>query len=128
MREIRKAMKDLSDSSKSDMKATHRSVAEIVARQARYEVPVRTGRLRNTIRTRSTLTQGRVVAGMARVPYAGPIHFGWPTRPDPSKGWRGGPIRPQPFIYEAADRRIDEVVDAYEQRIGELIRSYRLGG
>ena len=85
MREIRRAMKDLSDSSKSDMKVTHRAVAEIVARQAKYEVPVRTGRLRSTIRTRSTLTQGRVVAGMARVPYAGPIHFGWPTRPDPSK-------------------------------------------
>jgi hypothetical protein len=128
MREIRRAMKDLSDSSKVDMKSTHRAVAEIVARQAKYEVPVRTGRLRSTIRTRSTLTQGRVVAGMGRVPYAGPIHFGWPTRPDPSKRWRGGPISPQPFIYEAADRRIDEVVDAYEQRIGELIRSYRLGG
>ena len=126
--EVRKALKDLSEDATKEMKVTHRAAANIVANQAKFEVPVRSGRLRRSIRGASSVSGGQVKAGGARAPYAGPIHFGWPTRPDPSKRWRGGPISPQPFIYEAADRRIDEVVDAYEQRIGELIRSYRLGG
>jgi hypothetical protein len=51
------------------------------------------------------------------VPYAGPIHFGWPARQ----------IKPNPFIYEVLDDRRQEVYAIYAQRISELIYKYDLG-
>jgi hypothetical protein len=50
------------------------------------------------------------------VPYAGPIHFGWPARN----------IRPNPFIYQVLDSRRDEVLKLYERRIDEIITKYDL--
>lgn len=92
------------------LKKAHLEAAEIVARQARYEVPVDTGKLAGTIRAAGTKTKGVVRAGFARVPYAGPIHFGWPARN----------IAPQPFLYEAADQRVAEVVVVYGARVREI--------
>lgn len=116
----------MSDDARTELKSAHLEAALIVARQAQYEVPRRSGRLATTIRAQATQTRGNVKAGRARVPYAGPVHFGWPTRPNPAKGWRGGPIRPQPFVYEAADRRIGQVVDAYNGRLTQIIRQHDL--
>jgi hypothetical protein len=53
-----------------------------------------------------------VRAGRTSVPYAGPIHFGWPAHN----------IEPTPFLYDALDQRRSEVIDLYEQRVGDLIR------
>jgi len=116
----------VSDDARTELKSAHLEAALVVARQAEYEVPRRSGRLEATIRAQATQTKGNVKAGRARVPYAGPIHFGWPTRPNRAKGWFGGPIRPQPFIYMAADRRLGQVVDAYNNRINEIIRQHDL--
>jgi hypothetical protein len=52
-----------------------------------------------------------VTAGSRSVPYAGPIHFGWPRHN----------IKPQPFLYDAADRRINDVVNVYEKRVDALV-------
>ena len=125
-RDTRRRIRAVSDDARTELRSAHLEAATVVARQARFEVPVRTGALEATIRAMATQTKGTVRAGRARVPYAGPVHFGWPTRPNPAKGWFGGPIRPQPFIYEAADRRIGQVVDAYNGRLGEIIRSHDL--
>ncbi len=43
--------------------------------------------------------------------YAGVIHFGWPRHN----------IEPQPFLYDALDKRFDEVVRVYEKRITDLV-------
>lgn len=93
------------------IKAGNKAAAEIVAEQSKFEVPERSGKLKASIRAAGTLRAGLVRAGKASVPYAGPIHFGWPRRH----------IKPQPFIYEAADKRIGEVVEAYAQRIQSVI-------
>lgn len=126
LRETRRALKAISADAAKDMRPAHLEAAEIVARQSKFEVPVRSGALRNSIRAAATQTRGQVRVGSVGVPYAGPIHFGWPTRPRPSKGWYGGPIEAQPFIYEAADRRVDEVLDAYDARLAALSRRYGL--
>lgn len=128
LRETRRAMRVLGDDFKSEMKATHTAAAEVVARRARYLTPSRTGTLTRSVRAAGTTTRGQVKAGTAGVRYAGPVHFGWPGRPNKARGWRGGPIRPQPFIYEAADDRIGEVVDVYEERVRDLIRRHGLTG
>ncbi len=126
LREARRAIRRVSDDAKTELRGAHRAAAEIVARQARFEVPVRSGRLKSSIRAGSTTTKGQVKAGGYGVRYAGPIHFGWSTRPNPTRGVRGGPIAPQPFIYEAADKRIRDVLEEYERQLGAIIRRHGL--
>ena len=57
-----------------------------------------------------------VRAGFARVPYAGPIHFGWRKRN----------IQPQPFLYEALDKRRNEVFDRYNKEVRNILKDKRL--
>ncbi len=108
-KELRKALKKMGADVK-DLTAINKKAAETVADEARERAPILTGVLRKTIRARATKTRGYVTAGTG-IPYAGVIHFGWP---------RHG-ISPQPFIFDALDARKDEVVHAYEKRIGDLV-------
>ena len=90
MRELRKKLRRM-DNGMDNLKGLHLDLAEIVANRAEALAPVRTGRLKQSIRPSGTQTAGRVRAGYKRVPWTGPVHFGWATRPDAAKGWRGGP-------------------------------------
>jgi len=94
---------------KQELKGVFIESAAIVYRRALPKVPVRSGRLKDTVRKSATTRQGSVKAGNAKVPYAGPIHFGWPNRPNYNKEWFGGPIAPNPFLYAALDERRDDV-------------------
>lgn len=62
------------------MKEANAAASAIVMADARRRVPVVSGTLMGTIRSTGTTTAGIVRAGFARVPYAGPIHWGWPAR------------------------------------------------
>lgn len=107
-RELRRALNRAADADlKREMKAANRAAAEVVARQGRVEAPKKTGRLAGSIRATAGVASGSVRAGRAAIPYAGVIHFGWPARN----------IEPQPFLYEAADRRLGEVVSIYQARV-----------
>ena len=112
---LRKAFRSAGDDL-SDLKELNKKVADIVAGQAKSEVPIRTGRLKDTIRGAGTKTQGVVRAGYARIPYAGPIHFGWRKRN----------IQPQPFLYEALDKRRNEVFDRYNKEVRGILKDKRL--
>ena len=87
--------------------------AEIVAEEAKAEVPHLSGKLGKSIRANATPKAGKVVAGKAAVPYAGVIHFGWPAHS----------IKPQPFIYEAMDKRSEEVFAAYAKQIETVVNN-----
>lgn len=117
LRETQKALKQLGESTKTEMKETHRAAAQLVADDSIKYVPFRTGALAGAIRAVGLQTSGRVRIGNASVPYAGAIHFGWPARR----------IKPQPFIYEALDDRRNEIAQLYARRIDVLIRKYDLG-
>lgn len=114
LREVQKALRDISGDLANEMKPTHKAAAEIVVDGAKRYAPVRTGRLADSIRAAATRTGGRVRVGSAAVPYAGPIHFGWPARR----------IKPQPFVYEALDPRRAEVANLYTERLLEIIDKY----
>jgi hypothetical protein len=96
----------------SQFLAVNKTLADAVATDSKTYVPVMTGALSGTIRAAASKTSGRVKAGFKAVPYAGPIHFGWPARF----------IKPQPFIYDAIDRRREEIKRRYEDLIKKLIR------
>lgn len=94
-----------------DLSAVNKSAAEVVADSARGKVPVLSGQLRGSIRARGTQRFGSVAAGRRSIPYAGPIHFGWPRHN----------IEPQPFIYDALEERSDAVIEKYDQFIEALV-------
>ena len=102
MRELRRKISVL-DGNFDQLKDLHEDLAMMVAERSSQLAPIRTGRLRETIRASGTKTAGRVRAGFKRVPYAGVIHFGFPARG----------IKPQPFLYDALDERHNEVFETY---------------
>lgn len=116
LREARKAFRRAEDKEALDaVKRAHREAADAVLKVALPMVPVRTGTLKGSVKTLASRSRGRVKAGTrVRVPYAGPIHFGWPGRG----------IEAQPFLTDALERTrgdVDEVfMDALHREISLL--------
>jgi hypothetical protein len=112
-----KKMSDDVDYRAMEFLPVNKTIADAVAGDAKSYVPVLTGALSGTIRAAATKTSARVRAGFKSVPYAGPIHFGWPARF----------IKPQPFFYDAIDKRRGEIKDRYDKLVKDLIKKYDLG-
>lgn len=114
-RELRRALKQF-EGGIADLKAAHADAAAVVEDRAEELVPRLTGLLEGSIRSSGQASSGIVRAGTASVPYAGPIHFGWP----------GHNIEPQPFLYDALDDRTTQVIESYERHVDGLIDRYGL--
>jgi hypothetical protein len=98
----------------AEIKAAGSEAGELVAGQARLLAPVRSGRLRNSIRVSKALNRVSVSAGNNKsVPYANPIHWGWFKRN----------IKPQPFFVKALGITRDEVYQNYYRSLDKLIAS-----
>lgn len=93
-----------------DMKNVMHEVGNIVVRAA--QPPVRTGKLKNSIRSARQQNRAVVRVGNAAVPYAGPIHWGWASRN----------IKPQPFIPEAISEEWNTIYTALEAGLEEVIK------
>ena len=116
LKEITKALKAIGVPNEA-VKAAGKESAEAVMTEARSLVPVRSGKLRDSIRLASN-ARGRVTiqAGNNRtsksgVPYANPIHWGW---------FRRG-IKPNPFFSTALGLTRDEVYRNYFNHMEKLI-------
>lgn len=106
-RELKKAGGDL-----SQLREANRNAAASILPIAEGLAPKRTGRLAATIRTGATNKAGILRAGRKSIPYAGPIHWGWPVRG----------IRPQPYLAEAAQGNEDIWIGAYTEAIDKAIK------
>jgi hypothetical protein len=111
VRELSRALGKADADLKTELRLIHKDVAGVVSDEARNLVPVRSGALRDSIRPLGTQRVGRVAAGKARVPYAGPIHFGWPARN----------ISPQPFLVDALQHESTTISVVYEREIRQFI-------
>jgi len=109
-RELRRALKSV-EGGLEDLKTLHGAAATVVVQAAGSTVPRRTGRLAGSIRGSGTKTMAVVRAGGARIPYGGPIHWGWPARN----------IAPQPFLTEAAQNTEDSWEAIYADGVQRLI-------
>jgi len=114
-RQLKRALRQIEGGS-SDLKEIHAKAAKIVEDEAIARVPRRSGHLANTLRSSGIASGGVVRAGFAKVPYAGPIHFGWGKRN----------ISPNPFLYDALDQRRMEVTGEYEYHVKKLIKKHGL--
>jgi hypothetical protein len=95
----------LDDDAAKAIQAVNRTAAEQIASEARARAPKRSGKLAASIRAAATKYSASVKAGGSKIPYAAPVHWGWPRRG----------IAPQTFLYDALDARRGEVVAAYAQ-------------
>jgi hypothetical protein len=106
--ELRRAVHDISDGLDHDMTPVNRAMANIWLPAARSAAPMATGALA------SSLTVG-VAADRATIgsdlPYAGPIHWGWPARA----------IDPNTFLVDSARATEDRWTDAYSNGVQDLI-------
>ena len=115
-KELRRALRLAEDKLlKDELKSANKDAAEVVAKEAKNTVPVRSGRLRSTIKALGSQTKGQVKAGKKAVPYAAAIHWGHRPRK------QGGYTRANPFVYDAMDKKAVDVRDAYEARVKELM-------
>lgn len=109
-KQLRKSMKT-AGADMQQMKDAHRKVAQTVTTRARGQVPVRTGRLQRTVRAGATQRAAIIRAGTKAVPYAPPIHWGWPKRN----------IRAQPWMYEAAVATEPTWTTQYQDAVEDIL-------
>lgn len=99
------------------VKAAGKESAQAVVNEAQRLVPVRSGKLRDSIRisatarSKITVSAGNNRTSKSGIPYANPIHWGWFKRN----------IKPQPFFVKALGLTRDEVFDNYFKQLEKLI-------
>lgn len=109
MKELRRDLKKISKDLPKELNKVAKDAAELVAEQARVEVPVLTGRTQAKIKAAGTAKGGQVrVNGLV---YAPVIHFGWRRRN----------IEPNPYLYNSLDKRRSEVLAKFEKELAEFI-------
>lgn len=116
LKEITKALKAIGVPNDA-VKEAGKNSAEAVMNEARSLVPVRSGKLRDSIklaanaRGRVSIQAGNNRTSRSGVPYANPIHWGWFKRG----------IRPNPFFSKALGLTRDEVYRNYFTQMEKLI-------
>lgn len=118
-RELRRTMRK-AGSDLTELKEANRAAADIVTSRAKGTAPNVSGRLANTVRTGATKTAGVVRAGNNRksatgVPYAAPIHWGWPARN----------IQAQPWLTEAAQDTESTWIKLFNDLVDEAINGVK---
>jgi hypothetical protein len=109
-RELRTALKkagaDLQDF--TDVNAT---IGRYVSGRAAAMAPKRSGALAGSIRSSKAKGSATLRAGSARLPYAGPVHWGWPRRG----------LRPQAFLADAASVTEPTWTKYYMDRVEAIV-------
>jgi HK97 gp10 family phage protein len=106
----------------AEIGAASQEAGEIVATRARSLVPVRSGRLRESIKTAKQARRVIVKAGNERsVPYANPIHWGWNYD---RVNMKAKNIRPRPFFTNALSTTRSQVYQSFFSNIEKLLREY----
>jgi len=128
LKEVQAAIRRLGDTLlKDQLKSANKNVAQMIVDAALPEVPVRTGKLRQSVKATATQTAAYGKAGTpARVPYAAAIHWGegagnvnFSTGSTVGRANRN--IKGRPFLWDAADRVVNRAVKEYEDQIQQLI-------
>ena len=113
-RELRKTLRQAGDDLE-DLKAAHKAAAEIAAGGSRPLTPVRSAALQGTVRAGGTKTSAVIRAGKKAVPYAGPIHWGWPARG----------IEPQSFLADGAKNTEPQWVELFYQALDKALKKVK---
>jgi hypothetical protein len=106
----------------AEVQAAAQEAGEIVASMSRTLVPVKSGKLRATIRAKKQARKVLVSAGNnTKVPYANPIHWGWYYD---KNNFVKKNIMPQPFFAKALGLTRKQVYETYFTNINKLFNKY----
>lgn len=112
LKDLNRALRELGYPQK-EITAAAKAAGEAAVNEAKNLVPVRSGRLRNTIRLAATAKGVTIRAGNnTTVQYANPIHWGWFKRH----------IKPNPFFAKALGYTRQEIYDNYYKQMDDLIK------
>ena len=117
--DLRKVLKQISDEAPKAITTANKNAATQIATEAARNAPVRTGKLRSSVKALATQTSARMKAGGTNaVPYAPAVHWGT----GPREGLRGPHnIKPNPFLWNARQKLAAEVRKDYEDELSALI-------
>lgn len=113
-RELRRTLKAAGDDL-ADLKSAHKAAGDIVVRRADSTAPRVSGRLERSTRAGAAAGSATIRAGGRKVPYANPIHWGWPRRH----------ITAQPWISAAAKDTEPEWLRLYQAAVDKIINTIR---
>jgi hypothetical protein len=106
----------------AEISAAAQQAGEIVASSSRSFVPVRSGKLRATIKSKKQARKVLVSAGNnTTVPYANPIHWGWYYD---KNNFVKKNIMPNPFFAKALGLTRKQVYETYFTNINKLFNKY----
>ena len=105
----------------AEVQAASKEAADIVANMSRSLVPVKSGRLRTTIKSQRQARKALVKAGSKGVPYANPIHWGWFYD---RNNFVKKNILPNPFFSKALGLTRKQVYETYFMNINKLFNKY----
>jgi len=95
-----------------DLSGATTRIRSLVVPPAISGAPVKTGRLRSTVKARKYPNKVEVQAGNnTTVPYANPIHWGWQARNIPPNNW----------IEKVRDDKFTAVVEIFKEETQKLI-------
>ncbi|MGH3370687.1 MAG: HK97 gp10 family phage protein [Nocardioidaceae bacterium] len=130
--ELRRALKELDTKAPTQIRKALNEGSKIVVDAARPTLPEISGNLAASLRPSSTQREGRVTMGRADVPYAGWVEFGGKIT-HAGHDHIGDHTLRRPFIkqgrylFPAAERKTDEVIEVCDREISELIARTGLG-
>lgn len=107
-----------------DLKAVFSEIAAEGAHIAARFAPARSGKLKATIRGNKAKNRAQIIAGRAKVPYAGAINYGWKTghagKPRRGGGWPLG-IAPAHFLAKADAELQERAPQMMEDGLSRII-------
>lgn len=109
-RTMRQAGQDL-----GQLREAHAAAAAIAGATGKLRAPKDSGTLAGNVRWSGTTTAAILRVGSARVPYANPIHWGWPARG----------IRANPFLSYAARSTEAQWTQVYEKAVERILSTIK---
>jgi len=109
---------------KSEISNANYEAAQTLIRSATPLVPVRSGRLRASLKPSRTQSYAAARAGNSQVQYANPIHWGWFR--DKNTGVNRN-VKPQPFFSKALGYTYQQIIDDYNRNMQQLVNKHGLG-
>lgn len=100
-----------------DWKDVNSRVAKFGAGVVARAAPVRTGALAASVKGTTTRYAAVITAGSRQVPYAAPIHWGWPRRH----------IAANPFVTVTIGRYAGTIREMYQRRVDQVVDKARRG-
>lgn len=129
LRELRRTIRQIGDTELKDgMKNAHKRAADLVAKDAASRAPVKTGALKESIKSLGSQREAKVKGGKKKVPYFGFIDFGG-TIKQTNRTISRPYMREGRMLYPALAAKRRQIAEEYSKEVETIFRSfgYRVG-